>query len=76
MGVNFIKKHKILVISKNCKICSEIKFLIENVDIVRYAYSNQKNLGEWVEGWMGGWMDGWVDGKAGLRIAYSNQKSL
>ena len=25
-------------------------------------------------GWMGGWMDGWVDGKAGLRIAYSNQK--
>ena len=21
-----------------------------------------------------GWMDGWVDGKAGLRIAYSNQK--
>ena len=23
---------------------------------------------------MGGWVDGWVDGKAGLRIAYSNQK--
>jgi hypothetical protein len=23
---------------------------------------------------MGGWMDGWVEGKAGLRIAYSNQK--
>ena len=23
---------------------------------------------------MGGWMDGWVDVKAGLRIAYSNQK--
>jgi hypothetical protein len=23
-----------------------------------------------------GWMDGWVDGKAGLRIAYSNQKSV
>ena len=21
-----------------------------------------------------GWMDGWMDGKAGLRIAYSNQK--
>ena len=25
-------------------------------------------------GWMGGWVDGWMDGKAGLRIAYSNQK--
>ena len=23
---------------------------------------------------MDGWMDGWVEGKAGLRIAYSNQK--
>ena len=23
---------------------------------------------------MDGWMDGWMDGKAGLRIAYSNQK--
>jgi hypothetical protein len=27
-------------------------------------------------GWMGGWVDGWVAGKAGLRIAYSNQKSF
>ena len=26
-------------------------------------------------GWMDGWVDGWVDVKAGLRIAYSNQKS-
>ena len=25
-------------------------------------------------GWMDGWVDGWMDGKAGLRIAYSNQK--
>ena len=25
-------------------------------------------------GWMGGWVDGWMEGKAGLRIAYSNQK--
>ena len=25
---------------------------------------------------MGGWVDGWKDGKAGLRIAYSNQKLL
>jgi hypothetical protein len=23
---------------------------------------------------LGGWMDGWMEGKAGLRIAYSNQK--
>jgi hypothetical protein len=23
---------------------------------------------------MGGWVDGWMAGKAGLRIAYSNQK--
>ena len=23
---------------------------------------------------MGGWVGGWMDGKAGLRIAYSNQK--
>jgi hypothetical protein len=23
---------------------------------------------------MGGWVDGWMGGKAGLRIAYSNQK--
>jgi hypothetical protein len=23
---------------------------------------------------LGGWMGGWVEGKAGLRIAYSNQK--
>ena len=30
----------------------------------------------WVDGWMDGWMDGWVGVKAGLRIAYSNQKSL
>jgi hypothetical protein len=29
-----------------------------------------------MDGWMGGWMDGWMGGKAGLRIAYSNQKEL
>ena len=28
----------------------------------------------WVDGWVDGWMDGWVGVKAGLRIAYSNQK--
>ena len=26
------------------------------------------------DGWMEGWMGGWMDGRAGLRIAYSNQK--
>ena len=31
-------------------------------------------VGRWIGGWMGGWMGGWVDGRAGLRIAYSNQK--
>ena len=35
MGVNFVKKYKILVISKNCEICSEIKFEIENVQHLR-----------------------------------------
>jgi hypothetical protein len=25
---------------------------------------------------MGGWVGGWMEGKAGLRIAYSNQKLL
>ena len=29
-----------------------------------------------VTGWMGGWKDGWMEAKAGLRIAYSNQKSV
>ena len=28
----------------------------------------------WKEGRMDGWMDGWMEAKAGLRIAYSNQK--
>ena len=27
-----------------------------------------------MDDWMDGWMEGWVEGKAGLRIAYSNQK--
>ena len=27
-----------------------------------------------MDGWMGGWVNGWMGGKAGLRIAYSNQK--
>ena len=34
-GQFYKKKHLILVISKNCKICSEIKFEIENVQHLR-----------------------------------------
>ena len=34
-GGQFYKKYKILVISKNCEICSEIKFEIENVQHLR-----------------------------------------
>jgi hypothetical protein len=30
----------------------------------------------WVGGWMDGGVDGWMAGKAGLSIAYSNQKSM
>ena len=48
----------------------------------KFRIDNFENLGRWVDGWMDGWMGGWVDGwmdgwmggKAGLRIAYSNQK--
>ena len=29
-----------------------------------------------VDGWQEGWMDGWMEAKAGLRIAYSNQKYI
>ena len=28
----------------------------------------------WMDGWVDGWVDGWMGVKAGLRIAYSNQK--
>ena len=31
-------------------------------------------LNRWMSGWMDGWMDGWMEAKAGLRIAYNNQK--
>jgi hypothetical protein len=29
-----------------------------------------------MDGWMDGWVDGWMAGKAGLRIAYGNQKNF
>ena len=75
-----------MVISKKCKFCSEIKFKTENSKLLRQKlWGENFELRKIVEtkpwtvdgrmvGWMGGWMDGWVEAKAGLRIAYSNQK--
>ena len=37
---------------------------------------NFENLGRWMGGRKDGWKDGWMEAKAGLRIAYSNQKYL
>ena len=42
--------------------------------ITKFRVDNFENLGRWVDGWMDGWVGGWMGGKAGLRIAYSNQK--
>ena len=36
---------------------------------------NFENLGRWMDGRKDGWKDGWMEAKAGLRIAYSNQKN-
>ena len=35
---------------------------------------NFENLGRWKEGRKEGWVEGRMEAKAGLRIAYSNQK--
>ena len=45
-------------------------------NIVSLILLNRRNtlLDGWMDGWVDGWMDGWKEGKAGLRIAYSNQK--
>ena len=44
--------------------------------VLTAALCLQQSKKPWgVVGWKGGWMGGWMDGKAGLRIAYSNQKS-
>jgi hypothetical protein len=37
-------------------------------------YIKRSCLKSLLDGWMDGWMGGWMAGKAGLRIAYSNQK--
>ena len=33
-------------------------------------------LDGWEGGWVDRWMDGWMDVRAGLRIAYNNQKYI
>jgi hypothetical protein len=37
-------------------------------------YIKRSQLKTLLDGWVDVWMDGWMEGKAGLRIAYSNQK--
>jgi hypothetical protein len=39
---------------------------------VVYKTVSAKNLAGWMDGWRGGWMAG----KAGLSIAYSNEKKV
>ena len=52
---------------RNCVENFELKILNE--------FKLNKTLdGGWKGGWMDGWMGGWMEAKAGLRIAYSNQK--
>jgi hypothetical protein len=49
-----------------------VNFIKNNEIFIIY---NKKTLvSGWKEGWKDGWMDGRMEGKAGLRIAYSNQK--
>ena len=44
---------------------------------VSCAYFVRKSLLDgWMDGWKDGWKEGWMEAKAGLRIAYSNQKRL
>ena len=38
------------------------------------AHFSRKKVG--CSGWMDGWVGGWMEVKAGLRIAYSNQKLI
>ena len=47
-----------------------VNFIKNNEIFIIY---NKKTL---VSGWKEGWKDGRMEGKAGLRIAYSNQKLI
>jgi hypothetical protein len=49
------------------------RFISEAKNVV-YKTVLSKKLAGWVDGWVDGWVGGWMAGKAGLRIAYSNQK--
>ena len=82
MGVNFIKKYWILVISKNCKFCGEIKFELENVEHLRWKLRDEnfewKILSEFklykkLAGWkLDGWMDG---GESGFKDCLQQSKT-
>jgi hypothetical protein len=49
------------------------RFISEEKKMLYIKWSRLKTL---LGGWMGGWVGGWMEGKAGLRIAYSNQKFI
>ena len=47
--------------------------IYSKIAVAQFFVQKSMVLCGWMDGWMGGWMDGWVV-RAGLRIAYSNQK--
>ena len=53
------------------KILSDFKINYERLQKLYHCF--QKTLGS---GRQEGWVGGWMGGKAGLRIAYSNQKII
>jgi hypothetical protein len=75
----YMKRSRLKTFNEN----SLDRFISDEKKMLNIKRSRLKTLldgwmGGWMDGWVGGWMDGWVDGwmagKAGLRIAYSNQK--
>ena len=71
-----------MIIYNKIRCVVNVVCLVKNLCRVVNVVCLVQNLGEWMDGWKDGWMDGWKDGwkdgwmegKAGLRIAYSNQK--
>ena len=61
-----------MIILKSMAICTKIE-QINRVN-VQLLILCAKNLAGWMDGRKEGWMDGRKEVKAGLRIAYSNQK--
>jgi hypothetical protein len=45
------------------------RFIRQEKNVVYKTVSSKK-----FAGWVGGWVGGWMEGRAGIRIAYSNQK--